>query len=413
MQVKLSFGRAPLSVEIDDSLIGEIINHPQYNTISWQDIEQNLCNVLNNPHGTVPFEEWLKGARSAVLIVPDNTRFYPLDLILPPVLKICSKSGIKNYTIIVAHGTHSPQMPQHLQDALDKIDANYDIEIELHNCKDEIYLFSWGNLPLPNLNDEERKLIKSYINLRENRVIKLNKKLQDAERIISFGTILPHSIAGFAGGSKMIFPGTGDYQSVVENHSFRVSSSVRLGVVNGNIARDEMDRIGSSFSNLFCIDIVMGHKLPIGVTAGEPLLSHKEGVKLALSRIAVPVKPSHIVLSSISAPMSDTLYQLTKAVAVAQQILIKPGVVIVVGEANNGIGDTDGLKRIVNLGIKRYLPENSLLILVSRLKKEVVDSTGFVYAKSVNDALKMAYDFIGDKKPVTIFPHAYPLVPYI
>lgn len=410
MRIKLASSFPDQYIELEDSIINEVI-FPKEANLKSNELKNEILKKINSPINFYTMEEWLKKGDKLSLIVPDSERRYPYEVLFSTLFPLFEKVKISELRIVVASGTHTDSFPPYFDELIYRLKPSFPIRLIYHDSKEEDSLELLTTLDYPLLSPEKRKLVEIWVKVREKRKIKINKEVLSADKVISLGVISPHNIAGFSGGSKMIFPGVADYQSIIENHSLRVHNSVRLGLVENNIARDEMDKVGHLIQNYFILDLLDGWNGWWGVVAGNPIKAHRVGVASLLPKLLVKTKYSKLVLVSLPPPLSDTLYQLTKGVSVVQNIIMPGGVIIITGDTKKGFGSIDGIKRIVNLGMKNYLPEGCTVIAHVPLNKELVESCGFIYASTIGEAIERAYSVLGKKEKITVIPYGIPLLP--
>ena len=144
--------------------------------------------ALKAPIGVVPFSELLRGGEHLVLIVDDITRPTPVDQILPIVLEELEVELKRvKVTILIALGTHRKMTHAEIQQKIgSQIVASY--PVLNHEWDDEGALFDLGVTP-------------------NGTPIKINRLIQEADVCLGIGVILPHNLAGWSGGGKIIQPG--------------------------------------------------------------------------------------------------------------------------------------------------------------------------------------------------------------
>lgn len=155
--------------------------------------------ALRHPVGISSFEQAVtKGGKIAV-IVDDGTRPTPVAEILGVVLHELAELGIsrKDITVVVALGTHARLSEGALRARLGPgVSAQY--EVVQHDAR----LADFVPITVPG----------------RYKPIGINRKVVEADARIGIGSILPHPMAGFGGGPKLIMPAVADFDSIVEHH---------------------------------------------------------------------------------------------------------------------------------------------------------------------------------------------------
>ena len=120
MKVPIRYGRTLLKVEVpDENLLAVCHLHP---IPPLDDPQGAIEEALDHPMGTPPLQKLAKGRKRACIVVCDKTRPVPNALLLPPLLRRLQESGIapKRITILIATGTHRPNVDGELVEMLGK-----------------------------------------------------------------------------------------------------------------------------------------------------------------------------------------------------------------------------------------------------------------------------------------------------
>lgn len=143
--------------------------------------------------------------RRVLLIVPDTTRDAPVADMVPRILSLMRDLGT-HVDIIIALGTHQPmsdrEMRRHLGFSDPAVAKRFkDIEIMNHTWNDPSTICSIGRISAERMDELTGGLMPEEVNLT------LNEIIYEYDRLLILGPVLPHSVAGFSGGSKYLFPG--------------------------------------------------------------------------------------------------------------------------------------------------------------------------------------------------------------
>lgn len=183
-----------------------------------QSVNQSLSSVFGNgtPDSDLTpdelcsiVEQALSGveSRSRVLaIIPDKTRDDNTDLLFPFASQVLSNINIEKFDALVAQGTHAPMTQA---EKLLKIGVSAEKSIKnLDNIFDHQWnntkeLITIGELSAERMREITEGLIDKSVSLTINRLLS-----PDAyDTVFIFGGVVPHEVAGFAGGAKYFFPG--------------------------------------------------------------------------------------------------------------------------------------------------------------------------------------------------------------
>lgn len=292
---------------------------------------QLITQALSHPIGSKPLRELLSGKYSlipplwregfqVIILVDDHTRVTPVKVLLPPLLKEIEEIGIKKFqvTLIVAGGSHRPMTREELMTKFGK------------NILDQyqVLLHDWNHdAKMVNLGKTSRGI-----------EIMVNPLVAQADFKIALGNIIPHEIAGFAGGYKMIIPGVSTLQTVGQVHwlSTGIPIEQRLGVI-ANPVRDQINEGGARVGLDFVMNTVLNHQgQVVGVFCGNPVEAHVAGCMLARDIYSIGAPPAEIVVTD-AVPEYTDFWTCSKAALHAKGFVKKGGVLIVIAACTEGI----------------------------------------------------------------------------
>lgn len=194
---------------------------------------------LEQPINSSGLKDLIKKGQKILIIVDDYTRTTPNNLILPILMEKLHLVGIsrKDIKLLVASGTHRKMSQEEKKKKYGKdIVNNY--EILDHNCHDD----------------------KSLVKLdttKQGTEIWINREVLKADFVIGIGQIVPHRVAGFSGGSKIIQPGVCGPITTGQTHwlSAKYKGSEIIGKINNPI-REEINEIGETAGLKFIINTI-------------------------------------------------------------------------------------------------------------------------------------------------------------
>lgn len=222
---------------------------------------QAIQDTLKAPIGTPTIGEIAKGKKNAVVVVEDISRPTRCDLICEVILEDLNKAGVddEHITLIGAIGSHRPMMRE---DYIKKVGLTTveRINIENHHPYENLVELGESNMGTP---------------------IHVNKTYYDAEIKIAVGTVIPHPLAGFGGGAKIILPGISGIETLAANHAKGLEGKgVGLGFIT-DIRKDieeVCDRVGLDFN----VNIIATKDRGIaGIFAGHYIEAHRKAIELA------------------------------------------------------------------------------------------------------------------------------------
>jgi len=388
-----------------------------------EDEDNLITQGLDNPIGTPALSEMLSPGQRVLIIVDDNTRTTPVSRILPHVLERIKKAGVRSedIEILVALGTHRPLNEAELKQKLGpEVYQNY--LVHNHNWQDPDSLINIGKTD-------------SGIE------IWINRRLKEADFIIGIGHIVPHRVAGYSGGGKIIQPGVCGPLTTGQTHwlSAYYAASEILGKPD-NPVRKEIEEVALRAGLKFIVNVVQDKTgRMVGVFAGDPIRAHREGCRLAQNIYGVPIKGKADIVITEAFPAELELWQATKALQAADMVVNPGGVVILLAECPEGVSRSHGdlilkygfrplreveklvaRKEITDLNTASYLArvgnilERVKVILVSKgISSLEARTLGFYSADSPQEALTMALKLVNKSDRIIVLHHGSEMLPFV
>jgi nickel-dependent lactate racemase len=262
---------------------------------------QEIKRALDHPIGSPKIEELARPGMDAVLLFDDLQRPTPAHLALPEILNRLNRAGIPDERIsgICAVGTH----------------------------------------PIPTLEQLERKTGKEFSSRLKNRIfshdphasdhviigkthrgtlVEVNRRVAFSDLIMGVGECMPHPVAGYGGGCKIIMPGVCSYRSVADHHfTWMRHRNSKVNVMDGNPFYEEIVDAGTLSRLSFKLDFIMNEKKEIiRAFAGDPVAEHKEASHYAASLYVIPLPQMADITISSAYPLEIGV-QATKALTMA------------------------------------------------------------------------------------------------
>jgi nickel-dependent lactate racemase len=152
----------------------------------------------------------------------------------------------------------------------------------------------------------------------------------------------------------------------------------------------------------------------LGAVAGDLVYAHREGVRMARPYCEVEAEPADCVVVSAPLPVSQSLSRASRLIPPAGLLLRPGGAAIVAAECPEGAGPLAAMnEEILELGVRRYLPERCRIFLVSGMDQGAVAQTYATFAPSVAWALERARDEAGGAVDAIVVPDAADVVPRV
>jgi len=419
-KIKIKYKRKDLYFKVNTKNLIYYLEMPKLNILNDVKEKERICHALHNPQGIKSLYNLVSCKAKVTIIIDDITRPTPQKLILPIVLQELKKSGVedKNINIIIALGTHR--------------------YLTRKEMKERVGLEIFKRVDVKN---SEWKDIGNFVDLGKTKngtPIKVNREVYNSDFVIGIGSISPHVHAGWSGGAKIIQPGVCGWETTGATHLL-APRSPELFKIAGNVNnsfRKEIEEIGKKIGLNFIINTIVNPEGKIyDVVAGDPIIAHREGVKRARGFFVVPIKELADIVIVSAYPGEIDYWAGAKAVFLSQRGLKYNGITIVAGEFPEGIASTHvqretfALKSVEEIEelIKREsitdlicagdlimharLLKRTKIICISSLTQKQKNNLGFKSAKSIEDALKIAFRIKGENAKIGVINDGWEILP--
>ena len=231
-------------------------------------IEQMTREALSRPTGTPPLQQMLSGVKSIAIIVDDATRPTPVAEILEALLSHLADHGFscENITIVVAIGTHETMKKEALEAKLGNgVVSHY--KVVQHNA--------WQSDLVP-------------IQIPDHGgVVKISPVVAQAGLKVGISSVLPHPMAGYGGGPKIVMPGVCDFESIRNHHMRHVIHPQSVaGITKGNPFHEGCFQVARAVGLDFSINCVYNQKgQVIRIIGGSLEMAFAEAVEVCFEKL--------------------------------------------------------------------------------------------------------------------------------
>jgi len=383
--------------------------------------QKSIRYSLENPIGSAPLSQEVKKGMKVVIMADDITRPTPRERVLPPLLDGLNEAGIpdRDITVLIALGTHRYMSKEEIEHCFgERLTAR--VKVLNHEWQDEANFIYLGSTPrgIP---------------------VSINKIAHEADYLIGVGSIVPHSLAGYGGGAKIVQPGICSWETTGKTHLLAVERDdfFELAGDAENEARLEMEEVARVAGLNFIVNVVLNDKKElVKVVSGDPVKAHREGVKMARKVYEHKIPELADVIIESAYPADIDYWQGAKALAYAQNGLREKGTVILLASFPDAISPTHS--EFEKYGdrpyeeIKRLIKENKIhdlvcaSILVSHalvrshceviclsegLSIEQKERLGFRHADSLNEAWEMVLAKYGKRVKIGLIDYGGDMLP--
>ena len=419
LKMKLGNGYVDVSVP-EENLLGII----QKEVPPSAPEEEVIQEALAHPIGTPRLREIVKPGETVCIVVSDITRAYQrMWVYLPFIVKELNDAGIKDADIrflsaIGYHRAHTAE--EHAKMLGPELSRRF--KMADHDCLDKDSLVNLGVTS-------------------RGTPITINKRAANADRLVLTGCCTYHPWVGWGGGKKSLLPGIAAFESIQNNHPLTMDETgrqrpeVRSGNISNNPMHLDMLEFGLKVNPSFIFNVIMGHDGKIArAVCGDLVAAHEAGSKIVDDLYAVPIDAlADITISSQGGyPKDIDVCQTGKGIYHTQEATKPGGTIIILSDCSEGIGPPDANtiflgcstnaereKEVRNLfTVPKYVSyymctaaEKWNIIIVGNGDPALLAKTAFKTAKTVDEALEMAFKKGGRNQTIYLMPQGSSSLP--
>ena len=329
MKVHLEYGKAGLDVEVPGEHVDVL--RPRF-VEGLPDEAAAFRDAVREPIHSAPLRELIGSGDRVVVVIPDITRPFPSDRILPWLFEELAQVSAGNITIINGTGSHRANTPAEIEQMVGRqVAGRY--RVVNHNAYDADTFAEAGRCP-------------------DGRTVLMNREYVEADRRIVLGFIEPHFFAGFSGGYKAVFPGVADIDSIMHYHRASVIGDPRStwGVLAGNPTQEQIRACGSLLPVDFCINVSLNRERRItGLFCGDVLTAHEQGCSFVKSTVMIQCERAYptVITTNGGYPLDQNLYQTVKGMSAADQIVVDGGLIIAASQCSDGFPEHGNFRKLL------------------------------------------------------------------
>ena len=286
-----------------------------------------------------------------IIAVPDFTREAHLKKILPGLLSSLVKKGAryKDMEILIGTGLHRQPTEKEIKRNLGSITDK--VKISSHNYKN-VFCAARSKKNIP---------------------VYLDKKLKNADSIITIGVVEPHLYAGYSGGVKVVSIGLAGEKTINATHHPRFLDypGTRICSIKDNPFQDFIQEAASLLPVRYSVNIINNENGKIlKIFKGRPWLCFKKAVNY--SRKTFEKKMNRyfdVIICSIPSSKSVNIYQASRPfnyiINTRSPVIKGTSLILVKAGLEEGFGKGLGEKRFMKKMLEMRHPDK----LISKIKK--------------------------------------------
>ncbi len=302
--------------------------------------EAGFRKAFANPIGTPTIREMAKGKKEIVILFDDMSRGTPTAVMLPYVLEELAAAGIEDdhIRLVAAIGAHGSMNGIDFRKKLGN-DAMRRFRVYNHNPYENCMPLGMSSRGIP---------------------MSVNSEVMRCDLKIGIGAIVPHPMAGFGGGSKIILPGVASITTIDLNHTrLGPSPTTGWGKYEGNIVKEDMNEAARMAGLDIKVDALINLKREVtALFVGDVVAEHVEGVKAAKVHCATElVTNCDVVVSNCFCKANE----MSLGTMLATPLLKPGGDMVLVAETPEGQINHYWCRSFgENIGGRGWLPKKTL-----------------------------------------------------
>lgn len=265
--------------------------------------------------------------KRVLILVPDTTRTMPVPLVYEAVTQALGPVAAA-VDFMVALGTHPALNPQELTGLF----GQPVVDSKIGDSR--VFNHSWDvpeSLASIGLINEDEIFRLSRGKLRQDLVVKINRKVFDYDHLIIFGPIFPHEVAGFSGGNKYFFPGISGPEVIHLTH-WLGALLTNYNVIGSGYTpvRAMIDRAAEMIDKpKSCFAFVLDEGGVFGLFFGTPEDAWKEASALSAEKHIIRTGRTYDQVLSVLPPMYSDLWVGGKGMYKVEPVVADGGEVII------------------------------------------------------------------------------------
>lgn len=320
MEFLIPYGKTVLPISLDKENVADCIALPKDLTTQGQEI---VAAALSTPIESPKLQKLAQQKKHGpvIILVTDVSRPIPYREVLPPVLQELKKGGITDQEIkfIIATGAHRPNTAAENRQVFGSLVDQY--PFVNHDCDNNL---------------------KNLGTLTDGVELQINAEVADAGLLLTIGCIMPHNLAGFSGGPKMILPGVAGRKTIEANHSLLNQRHVGPGEIENNPISQQMLEALRLTGVAFSLNVILNSQNKIiRAYAGHPVVAWQVGCQHCrqLYQLALPAPAEVVIVGGGGYPRDANLYQAVKALVNGSRFVKEGGTIVLLAKCQEGMGE--------------------------------------------------------------------------
>lgn len=419
MKVSLPYGKKNVDIDLDE--VNATVLEPKF-VEGVADEKAGFMAACEAPIGSLPLKDLISSEDKIAILIPDATRPFPSDRVLPWLFEALPHVSTEQIVIINGTGSHRGNTSDELIGMVGQ--EVYDTyRIINHDAHDPSTLAFAGKSDF------------GYD-------VYLNREFVEADKRILMGFIEPHFMAGFSGGYKAAFPGVADVDSIMKYHSAMVVGDPlsSWGNLKDNPTQEHVRAGGRLVGADFLVNVTLNRDRAITrFFCGDVIEAHEQGCAYVKESAMVGCEKAFpiVVTSNNGFPLDQNLYQTVKGMSAAAQIVEEGGLILVAAECADGFPEHGNYRKLLfdypdpdslleairhpdfsvfdqwQVQLQALICQKARVAIQCSLNGESLRKAHLIPVDSIDAALKAELQRIGADAAVAVLPEGPVTVPYL
>jgi len=304
---------------------------PPARLTALDDFDRMLEAALAAPVAAPRLAELARGAATVALVVPDGSRPCPSGTVVHHLLGELRHASIPQeaVTVVVGCGLHAPTSAEEKRLLLSPAGAEPLRIVDAQGLESPLAALGVAACGAP---------------------VSVDRRVADADLVVTVGVVEPHLYAGFSGGVKGVAIGCAGAETIAWTHrpAFIARPGVELGALDGNPFASALDEIAAFTPLRFAVNVVTDEAgRPAGVAAGAPRAVQRRLADAHRAAWLRPVPgPFDVAVCGVAQPKSASYYQASRAATylalTARPALAPNGLIVLCADLPDGPGAGPG-----------------------------------------------------------------------
>ncbi|MGD2145139.1 MAG: nickel-dependent lactate racemase [Anaerolineae bacterium] len=424
---RVPYGRSTVAFRLPSAMRGTVVTSRSVEPL--EPVEAAIAEALACPMGSPPLRELAREGDHVCIVFTDITRASPDHLLVPALLRELEAAGVRDedITLLCGIGMHRASTPG------EKVAKLGQAVVERYRVID---------------NEPQNDAMLVDLGMTEGGVpVSAHRAAVEADLLLATGLVEPHQYAGYSGGRKTVAVGAAGEALIAHTHgpAFVDHPGTRLGRIEGNPFHEAVTEAARRAGLDFILNVVLDdEKRVVHVGAGNPVETHAQLVEFARSIYEVPIPHQYdVAVGGVGFPKDANLYQASRAASYlffAPTPIVRPGgYLIVPARCEEGAGEGVGEQRffeamrdapdveavLCDAREHGYPPgqqrafvmakvlEEARVVIVGSQCSDAVSACKMTPAESVEEALALAAEELGEELDVLVVPHALLTLPVV